>query len=416
MHMAEGDQSPSFDVAAFARNFDHHAPEFGAHINEVFHHMRSACPVAHTPAYGGFHVLTRYKDVEQVVRDDAVWSLQAGMSIPSNRKPGDQPWVLPGDLDPPHSFVYRRLLEPTVAPAALAAMEPELRQLARELVDGFIEKGEADLVADLAAPLTAIATLRMTGLPEEDWPNYVSERRTSARRQIDPEEDMRRVNERFLWTRQAFLDAIERQRSQPVAGKIIARLLETRIDGRPLEEWELIAILINFVAGGLESTQSLLGSAWVHLGRHPEQRVDLAASPELMRSAVEEMLRFFSPQPGLARVAMKDTEVGGYAIREGERVFMCWASANRDEAAFERADEFDIRRKPNRHLTFGAGAHHCLGANITRLETRICMEEVLSRLPDYRLVEEQLEPIPDVSTMQGYLSVPVTFTPGKRAG
>ena len=193
--------------------------------------MRAHSPVAHTEAYGGFHVLTRYADIAQVVRDDEVWSLKAGMSIPSNRKPGDPPWVLPGDLDPPHSFVYRRLLEPTVAPAALAAMEPELRQLARELVDKFIEQGEADLVADLAAPLTAIATLRMTGLPEEDWPNYVSERRTTARRKIDPEEDMRRVNERFMWTRQAFLDAIAQQRTAPVEGKIIARLLETRIDG-----------------------------------------------------------------------------------------------------------------------------------------------------------------------------------------
>ncbi len=403
-----------FDVAQFARHFDHHHPQFAANINEVFAYMRAHCPVARTDAYGGFHVLTRYADVSQVVRDDEGFSLRAGMSIPSNRGPGDPPWVLPGDLDPPHSFVYRRLLEPTVTPAALAALEPEVRDLVSGLIDGFIEKGEADLVHDLAAPLTAIVTLRMTGLPEEDWPHYVSERRSTARRAIDPEEDMRRVNERFTWTRQAFVDALERQRTDPVEGKVIARLLDARIDGRPLEQWEQIAVLINFVAGGLESTQSLLGSAWVHLGRHPEQREDLAANPELMRSAVEEMLRFFSPQPGLARVATRDTEVGGTPIREGERVFMCWASANRDEGVFERADEFDIRRKPNRHLTFGAGAHHCLGANITRLETRICMEEVLRRLPDYALVEAELEPIPDVSTMQGYLSVPVRFTPGRR--
>lgn len=414
--MAEAEPAPAFDAAAFARHFDHHAPEFGANLDAVFRHMRSACPVARTPAYGGFWVLSRYADVLRVVRDDKGFSLSAGMSIPSNRNPGDPPWVLPGDLDPPASFTYRRLLEPSVTPAALAAMEPWLREVAQGLVDGFIEQGEADLVHDLAAPLTALATLRMTGLPEQDWPHYVAERRSTSRRVIDPEEDMRRVNERFMWTRQAFLDSIAAQREAPVEGGLIARLLAARIDGRPLEEWELIAILINFVAGGLETTQALLGSAWVYLARNPAHRDDLRSNPALMHGAIEEMLRFFAPQPALARVATQATEVGGQAIAEGEKVFMCWASANRDEAMFDRPDEFDIRRKPNRHLTFGAGAHYCLGANVTRLETRICMEEVLRRLPDYRLVEAALEPIPDVSTVQGYLSVPVTFTPGKRAG
>ena len=95
----------------------------------------------------------------------------------------------------------------------------------------------------------------------------------------------------------------------------------------------------------------------------------------------------------------------------GEKVLMSWASANRDEAIFPDADRFDVRRKPNRHLTFGAGAHHCLGANLTRLEARICMSEVLRRLPDYRLLEQGIERIPDCSTLNGFLSVPVTFTP-----
>jgi cytochrome P450 len=134
----------------------------------------------------------------------------------------------------------------------------------------------------------------------------------------------------------------------------------------------------------------------------------------MMREAVEEMLRYFAPQPGLARVATADTEVGGVPVRKGEKVFMCWASANRDESVFDRPDEFDIRRKPNRHLTFGIGAHHCLGRNLTRLEARICMEEVLNRLPDYVLEEDRLELIPDASSLYGYLSVPVTFPPGAK--
>jgi len=407
--LASRNDASGFDPAVFASAFDHHAPEFGEHIADIFGHLRAHSPVHRAEAYGGFWVLTRYADVMQVVRDDETFSLQGGMSIPSNRKPGDPPWVLPGDLDPPHSYVYRRLLEPLVTPAALTALTSSVRTLARELVDGFIAKGEADLVQDLAVPLTAIVTLRLAGLPEADWPHYVAERRRANAEPLDPEEEMRRVAERFAWTRNAFLDAIATQRSAPVEGGLIARLLAARIDGRALEEWELIAILINFVAGGLETTQALLGSAWVHLARHPEQRDDLKANLELLPGAVEEMLRFFAPQPGLARLAMRDTAVGGVPVKAGEKVMMYWISANRDESVFSDADSFDIRRKPNRHLTFGAGAHHCLGANLTRLEARICMEEVLRRLPDYRLVEDGLERIPDSAILYGYLSVPVRF-------
>lgn len=413
--MAEDNGAGEFDVAAFAHAFDHHALEFGQNINSIFRHMRSHCPVARTNAYGGFWVLTRYRDIVRVARDDETFSLRAGLAIPSNREPGDPPFVLPGDLDPPQSLVYRRLLEPLVTPTALAAMEPWVRQLAGDLVDGFIEKGEADLVGDLAAPLTAIVTLRLTGLPEADWPHYVSERRVTAATARDPEEDMRRVHDRFTWTLQAFREQLMAQRTHPVEGGLIARLLAARIDGRPLEEWELIAILINFVSGGLETTQALLGSAWVHLARNPEQRNDLRNNLGMMPGAIEEMLRYFTPQPGLARMVTADTKLRGVPLREGDKVFMCWASANRDEAVFERADEFDIRRKPNRHLTFGIGAHYCLGANLTRLETRICMDEVLRRLPDYRIIEEGLQPIPDVSTVSGYLSVPVTFAPAGNA-
>lgn len=409
--MNESKQAQDFDTAQFAKHFDHHAPDFGPHINEVFRYMRGQCPVAHTDAYGGFWVLTRYKDVLSVVRDDDTFSLREGLAIPPHRQAGAPPTFLPGDLDPPQSLVYRRLIEPIVMPAALAALEPGLRKVASELVDGFIEKGEADLVQDFVAPLAAIATLRLAGLPEEDWPHYIDERRVSARSVGDPEEQMRHVQERFAWTHQAFLDAITAQRKKPVEGGLIARLLEARIEGRPLAEWEIVAMLLNFVSGGLESTQAFMGSVWVHLARNPAQREDIRNNMKLLPGAVEEMLRYFAPQPGLARTVMQDTEVGGVSIKEGEKVLMCWASANRDEEVFDNPDGFDIRRKPNRHLTFGAGAHHCLGANVSRLESRICLQEVLNRLPDYQLVEEGLEPIPVVSVIQGYLSVPVTFTP-----
>ncbi len=408
--MGEG----AFDVAAFARAFDHHSRDFTDHLNQIFAHMREECPIAWTPAYGGFWVLTRYEDVRQVVLDDANWSKLPGMSIPSNREAHDPPTFLPGDLDPPEHDVYRQLLDPLLSPAALVRLGPFIRQTVRELIDGFIEKGEADLVVDLAAPLTAIVTLKFAGLPLEDWPNYVAERREANAAPLPAEEEIRIVMERFEWTRQAFLKAYDEQQGNPVPGGMIERIFNARIDGRELTRDEYLAIMLNVVIGGLETTQALLGSAWLHLAHHPEDREDLRANLDLMPAAVEEMLRCFSPQPGLARTALADVELGGQLIRKGEKVFMCWASANYDAAKFDEPERFDIRRKPNRHLTFGAGVHQCYGRNLTRLEAQICMAEVLTRLPDYRVIDERVEHIPDSSTVYGYLSLPVTFTPGER--
>jgi len=413
--MAEAVEASTFDVAQFARHFDHHSRDYTDHLNAIFAHMRANCPIAWSPAYGGFWVLTRYEDVMEVVHDDVTWSKLPGMSIPSNRKAEDPPTFLPGDLDPPEHDVYRHLLDPLLSPAALIRLDPFIRQTARELVNGFIEKGEADLVQDFAAPLTALVTLKFAGLPLEDWPNYVAERREANSAPLPAEEEIRIVMERFEWTRKAFLKAYGEQQENPVEGGMIERILNARIDGRPLTRDEYVAIMLNVVIGGLETTQALLGSAWVHLAHHPGDREDLRANLDLMPGAVEEMLRCFSPQPGLARTALHDTEVGGQVIRKGEKVFMCWASANRDGAKFDDPDRFDIRRKPNRHLTFGAGVHQCYGRNLTRLEAQICMTEVLTRLPDYRVVDELMERIPDSSTVYGYLSLPVTFTPGQRS-
>jgi cytochrome P450 len=409
--MAEG----AFDVAQFARHFDHHSRDFTDHLNAIFAHMRDECPIAWTPAYGGFWVLTRYEDVRRVVLDDANWSKLSGMSIPSERKPEDPPMFLPGDLDPPEHDVYRQLLDPLLSPSALLRLEPFIRDTARELIDGFIEKGEADLVQDFAAPLTAIVTLKFAGLPLEEWPHYVAERREHNAAPLPPEEEMKRVMARFEWTQQAFIRAYEEQRRNPVPGSMIERIFAARIDGRELTKEEYLAIMLNVVIGGLETTQALLGSAWVHFAENTDDRGDLCDNLDLMPSAVEEMLRCYSPQPGLARTALHDTEVGGQLVRKGEKVFMCWASANYDADKFDDPWRFDIRRKPNRHLTFGAGVHQCYGRNLTRLEAQICMHEVLTRLPDYKVVEELAERIPDSSTVYGYLSLPVTFTPGKRS-
>lgn len=406
--------SQDFDVARFARQFDHHAPEYGEHLYEIYSHMRAQCPVVHTDAHEGFWVLTRYEDIMRVARDDETFSVEAGIIIPTNRIPGERPFTIPADYDPPRSKAFRRILDPLVTPKAIAATEPMLRTLARELVDGFVETGEADLVQDLAVPLTAIATLRISGLPDDNWPKYVSERRQGNVIAADTRTEMMRMKERSAWTRDAILEQTQVQRKAPVDGGLLTHLLTAEIDGRRLEDWEIQAVMFNFVAGGLDTTQALLGSSWVHLGRHRDQLDALRSDMSLLGNAIEEMLRYFAPQQALSRIATRDVEVGGVEIKKGEKLLMCWASANRDEAEFENPEAFDLRRSVNRHMSFGVGTHRCMGSNLTRLEARVCLEEVLNRLPDYRLVEDGVVRFPDVSSMYGYAAVPVTFTPGEK--
>ena len=306
-------------------------------------------------------------------------------------------------------------MEPLVSPASLKMLAPWMRNLASRLIDGFIESGAGDLVVDLAAPLTAIVTLKLAGLPQDQWTQYLARWRGEAGGTANPDDARARALDGFMWTRNAFADAIAAQRRVPIEGSLIARMLAASIGERPLREDEMLAMLINFVGGGLETTQALLGSAWAYLGRHPAVRDELKTDPELVSGAIEEMLRLFAPQPGLARIATRDTQLNGETIREGERLLMCWPAGNRDPAVFADPDQLDIRRRPNHHVTFGRGAHRCLGANLTRLEARICIDAVLGRLPDYALVEAGLCRITKPADLHGYLRVPVTFPAGQRA-
>jgi cytochrome P450 len=432
----------AFDPADFATRFDHHSEEYGQHVNEIYDHMRDKCPIARSDKYGGFWVLTRYADIMEVSRDDETFSSEQSITIPGS---GDgaaafglnwkmllmmakhwrtffvemprnrrlkRPANIPIEYDPPRSQQFRVLINPLLAPKVIAAREAETRQLASDLVDAFIEKGEGDLVTDLAQPLTAIMTIRLAGLPESEWRLFSDPLHKAIWRLGTMEE----LLDEMMKSRKRVQEIIKEQRRKPVEGGAIAHLLNCEVDGRKLEDWEVQAMIDLFIVGGVDTTQALLGSAWVHLGRHPDRRAELAGDIGKLDTAIDEMLRFFAPQQALCRTATKDTEVAGQRIAKGEKILMCWASANRDQTEFDRPEELKFDRTPNRHMTFGMGSHRCAGSHLARMEARICMEQVLTRLPDYRLDEAGVRFAPDVGVVYGYSAVPVTFTPGPRAG
>jgi cytochrome P450 len=209
---------------------------------------------------------------------------------------------------------------------------------------------------------------------------------------------------------------VVRQRKEPVEGGAIAHLIRADIDGRRLEDWEIEGYIWLLIAGGVDTTQACMGSTFVWLARNPERRGELAENLDLMPHAIEEFLRVFAPQQALARTVMTDTEVAGQTLKRGERVLMCWASGNMDEAEFEQPEAVDFDRANKRHMSFGLGVHRCLGSNVARLEFRILFQHILQRMPDYRIAEAGLKPSPVSGVVFGYEHVPFTFTPGKRVG
>jgi cytochrome P450 len=168
------------------------------------------------------------------------------------------------------------------------------------------------------------------------------------------------------------------------------------------------------IAAGVETTTSLLSSALWHLDRVPEDRKRLIADPSLLDTACEEFLRMYTPEQAGARTVVHRTEIGGAVLQRGDRVLLAWSSANRDPSQFENPEEFQLDRKPNRHMSFGLGIHRCIGSHLARQEFTIIMGEVLRRLPDYAIDQDRARLYPDLGLMYGYREMSATFTPGPR--
>lgn len=188
-------------------------------------------------------------------------------------------------------------------------------------------------------------------------------------------------------------------------------LVQADLDGQPLDPLQLLALSVSVIAGGVDTTSNAIGSSLVYLARHPDVRQRLIDDSTLIPTAVEEFLRMWSPFQNLARYVAADCRVGDQDIKEGERVLLLFAAANRDETAFDDADSVQIDRMPNRHLAFGTGVHRCIGSNYARAELRIAIDRFLKRVPDFRLIEEGLELQPDIALAFGYKSIPAVLGP-----
>ncbi|GAA3152489.1 cytochrome P450 [Kribbella aluminosa] len=284
--------------------------------------------------------------------------------------------LIPGELDPPEHRRYRQLLNPAFAPGAIKVLEPAIRQVCNELIDGFQDRGGCDLIADFAFLFPTTIFLRMLGLPDDrrdefvDWTHRFTRPTSPEDRQV-----VQDLIDRTLG------DVFAARRDQP-REDMASFLVTCELDGRPLEVRELLGIGRLLFIAGLDTVAATLGWCFHHLAFQPGQRRHLIEHPDSVPLAVEEFLRYYSVVTSTRSVS-EDTELTGCPIKKGDIAVVPLAPANRDPRSFPDADEFLIERRPNRHVGFGLGPHRCLGAHLARTELRIALEEWHRRIPDY---------------------------------
>ena len=322
--------------------------------------------------------------------------------------PNDQIAPVMISMDPPRHTALRKLINKGFTPRQVARLNDHIADMARQIVDDVIERGECDFVDDVAGALPSYVIAEMLGIPLED-----------GRRLYELTEILHTgsvgdgANEQA--TMQMFQYATElaaRKRAEP-GDDIATSLLHAEIDGQSLTDFEFNVSFILLIDAGGDTTRNLGAAGILALMQHPVEQQRLAADPSLMPTAIEEMLRYTSPVTVFLRTATKDTELCGVPVRAGDRAAMFYPSANRDESHFDDPDRFDIGRTPNPHLAFGGGGtHFCLGANLARVEASAIIPEVLSRMDGLELAGplERLQS----NLINGIRSMPVRFTPARR--
>ena len=407
--MSVGNRSGDTSSVAIrlADDFNHLDPAFREDPYPLYAALRSECPVARGERYGGFWALQKYDDIVRAAGDPAVFSSRQGITLPDLGAPLAG---LPMESDPPDHPLYRQWIAPYFSAKRAMTFREPIRAIANELIDGFIESGEADLVAQFARLLPPRVLAIFLGVPEEDGPFFAetSDKVVAAAAAGDTEQSMTVILDLLMYVN-TWLD----RRSREPADDLATLIIETRLGERELTDNEKLGLGIAIIVAGQETVSNALGSMLFHIGRSSALKERLLADPSVRPTAIEEFLRFDPPIPGFARTAETDVDVRGTTIRAGEKVLLMWASANHDEDAFDRPEELVLDRRANRHLTFGSGPHVCPGAPLARLELRIALDEILRRLPDYQVTDGQSAER-CYGQVRGFQTLPVVFTAGRK--
>jgi cytochrome P450 len=372
-------------VTDWQTDFDHGDPEYNKHAHEIWAELREGgCPIAHTDRYDGTWLPVTHADVTAIAYDTEHFTSR-GVVVSTVRPPEPAPigGAPPITSDPPFHHEARRLLLPAFSPKKIDPWNDDVRQLCQGLL---ADMGDADIV-DAARqyaqhiPVNVIA--RMLGFPLEDadlFREFVHDVLEGIA--ISPED--RQVKSDRL---DAYIDMqVADHVGRPADDDLTSYLMNVEIFGGKLSPTHVRGTIILLLVAGIDTTWSAIGSSLWHLASSPDDRRRLSENPDLMATAIEEMLRVYAPVT-MARLVAKDIDFNGCPMKVDDWVLLPFPAANLDPEAFEQADEVVIDREVNRHAAFGLGIHRCIGSNLARLELRVAVEEFLNHFPDFELVD-----------------------------
>jgi len=390
-------------------------PEVLADPYPLYRRLRTEDPV-HWDSFLHAWVVTRYPDVIRVLHHFSASRTPtpeqlSGMNL-SALNPIAKVMVRQMlFLDPPDHTRLRTLASAAFTPARVERLRSHIQDIADSLIDGLVSKRSMDLVADFAAPLPAIVTAEMLGVPVADheklknWSADFAEMLGNFQHNPDR---FPRVLSSVESMGAYFRSAMKEQRVHPRDGLIHA-MMTAEVDGSKLSEEEIVANLIVTMVGGQETTTNLIGNGMVTLLRNRSEMERLRADSSIIHPAVEELLRYESPSQHTARVAPEDLEMGGMQIRKRQAVIAVMGAANRDPERFPDPDRLDLTRPDNRHFAFGSAAHFCFGAPLARIEGQIAFETLLRRLPNLALKPDAPLTWRHNLGLRGLTAVPVEF-------
>jgi cytochrome P450 len=360
----------------------------------LFARLRREPPVYVPKAH--FFLISRYEDVQEVLLHPEVFSSAGSPGVRRRVRAdvleimskGFRPVPTIQTTDPPAHQRFRALFSKAFSSRLVAQLEPDIRRIANELVDGFIRERRVELVSQFAVPFPLTVIAGWLGLPRADLP--ILKRWSDAIAaplggMIDRQQEIECARSE-LEAQRYFAAKLDQRRREP-RGDILSDLCNARFEGdEPLEDAEIYYLLIQLLVAGNESVRNLISSAMLLLLKHPQHMAAVRGEPALIPNFIEEALRLESPIKAFFRVAKFDTELSGVKIPAGSRLAVLFASANRDETHFADPERFDIHRENvSDHFAFGLGIHYCLGAPLARTEARIAFEILLGRLKDIRL-------------------------------